>query len=71
MTVSWKELSDRLSAVLDLDAPPISITFRDEAPAGVALILPGVPQVQDPLVAARRARTASTGLFASTGLEVA
>jgi uncharacterized protein (DUF169 family) len=36
MSESWKDLADRLTSVLKLDAPPIAITFSNEAPEGVA-----------------------------------
>lgn len=35
-TNGWKGLSEELSSLLRLEAPPIGITFSDEAPEGVA-----------------------------------
>jgi uncharacterized protein (DUF169 family) len=36
MPTAWNDLSDRLSAALNLATAPIGITFSDAAPAGVA-----------------------------------
>ncbi len=33
--MNWKDLSDELSDLLRLDAPPVAITFSEDAPAGV------------------------------------
>jgi len=41
MTESWYELADRLTAVLNLEAPPIAITFSDDPPVGVPPPGPG------------------------------
>jgi uncharacterized protein (DUF169 family) len=35
MTTNWPELAERLSDTLNLSAPPIAITFSEDAPSGV------------------------------------